>query len=75
MNEYDFAGCENIFTNKCSGEVKNLLGVAERYGILTEKVRGRIESLCRQCKSCSLKTAPNGSAQTHRKRGKRPALR
>ena len=66
MNEYDFAGCDNIFTNKCSGEVRKLLGLAERYGILTEKVRGRIESLCRQCKNSSLQRKPNVSAQTYR---------
>jgi hypothetical protein len=63
MNEYDFAKCKNIFTHKCNGEVTNLLSAAERYGVLPEKARVRIESICRQCKYCSLPMTHSRRAQ------------
>lgn len=63
MDEYNFAKCKNVFTHKCNGEVIILLGVAERYGLLTEKVRARIESICRQCENCSLPVTPDRRAQ------------
>ncbi len=51
MNEFGFAACDRVFSFECSGEVSNLIHVAERYGILIEKAKARIETLCRQCKN------------------------
>jgi hypothetical protein len=51
MNDYGFAACNHVFSFKCSGEVSNLIHAAERYGILVEKARERIEALCRRCEN------------------------
>ena len=53
MNEFGFAACDHVFSFECSGEVSNLIRVAEKYGILIEKAKTRIDSLCRQCKKFS----------------------
>ena len=51
MGESGFVGCRHVFSIKCSGEVANLLHVAERYGILMEKAAARVETICRQCRA------------------------
>ncbi len=53
MNVCAFTTCENVFTHKCNGEVASLIHVAERYGILMEKARARIETVCKHCKNFS----------------------
>jgi hypothetical protein len=53
MNEFGFAACDRVFGFECSGEVSNLIRTAERYGVLIEKARVRIETICRQCKNFS----------------------
>jgi hypothetical protein len=53
MNELGFAACDQAFSFECSGEVTNLIRTAERYGVLIEKARVRIEAICRQCKNFS----------------------
>ena len=53
MNVVTFTACENVLTNKCNGEVTVLIRVAERYGILMEKARERVEEICRYCENYS----------------------
>ena len=53
MGEFDVAPCEHIFSFECSGEVVNLIHAAERYGILIEKARTRIDTICRRCRKFS----------------------
>jgi hypothetical protein len=53
VNVITFTACENVLTNKCSGEVAVLIRVAERYGILMEKARERVEEICRHCENHS----------------------
>ena len=53
MNVCAFTACENVLTNKCNGEVEVLMLVAERYGILMEKARERVEEICRHCENYS----------------------
>lgn len=48
-----FTACENVLTNKCNGEVKILIHVAERYGILIEKAGERMEEICQNCDNYS----------------------
>ncbi|HEY3275579.1 MAG TPA: hypothetical protein VGJ94_03080 [Syntrophorhabdaceae bacterium] len=66
MNEYGFANCENIFTHKCNGEVTILLHAAERYGMLMEKAKGRIKTICRRCKNFSQQRPYHGSVRDGR---------
>lgn len=49
MNKSGFAVCDHLFDFGCNGEVVNLIKVAERYGILMEMARARIETICRRC--------------------------
>lgn len=51
MNGSGFAACDHLFSFGCSGEVANLVRVAERYGVLAELARTRIETICRQCRN------------------------
>jgi len=51
MNICAFSECENALTNKCSGEVKVLMQAAERYGIMAEETRKRIEHICLYCEN------------------------
>jgi hypothetical protein len=51
MNGSGFAVCDHLFSFGCSGEVANLVKVAERYGVLVELARTRIEIICRQCRN------------------------
>jgi hypothetical protein len=53
MTEHGFAPCDHIFSFECSGEVANLVHAADRYGILMEKARARIDAICRQCRKVS----------------------
>jgi hypothetical protein len=53
VNVVVFNTCENVLTNKCNGEVAVLILVAERYGILMEKARERVEEICRHCENYS----------------------
>ena len=48
-----FSACDHLFSAGCSGEVANLILVAERYGVLIEQARARIETICRQCRNYS----------------------
>ena len=49
MSNSGFAACDHLFNFGCSGEVVNLIKVAERYGILMDKARARVETICRRC--------------------------
>ena len=49
MSKSGFAPCDHLFNFGCSGEVVNLIKVAERYGILLDKAKARIEAVCRLC--------------------------
>jgi len=51
MNICAFSECENALTNKCSGEVKVLMQAAERYGVMAEEARKRIEEICLYCEN------------------------
>jgi hypothetical protein len=53
MNGLGFAACNHLFSFGCSGEVANLVRVGERYGVLVELARTRIETICRQCRNSS----------------------
>ena len=53
VNAFGFAQCDHAFSFECSGEVVNLIYAAEKYGVLIEKARARIETVCRQCKNFS----------------------
>jgi hypothetical protein len=65
MREHSFAPCDHIFSFECSGEVVNLVHAAERYGILMEKAKVRIDTLCRQCR----KVSPRGDYRTEDEAG------
>lgn len=55
MHMTGFIACEHLFGIECSGEVANLVRVADRYGVLMEAARVRIEAICRQCRISSLR--------------------
>ena len=48
-----FTLCDNVLTNKCSGEAAALIRAAQRYGLLTEKAGARIEEICARCQNFS----------------------
>jgi len=64
MSGSSFSACDHIFGFGCSGEVVNLVRVAERYGVLMEKARARMEAVCRECRNFGLPSGRREDAQS-----------
>ena len=60
MNGSNFSACDHIFGFGCSGEVVNLVRAAERYGVLIDKARARMEAICKECRNFRLPSARRG---------------